>query len=96
MGPTLTIADIAIFVWALSATWCGVDIEEFPTVKAWRDGIHSRPAVKRGLKVPVTYPFSDDRVQDPKRKGFFNMVQKHGKKVVERELRELTKKYEKL
>ena len=29
----------------------GVDIEEYPNVKRWRDGIAERPAVERALKV---------------------------------------------
>jgi hypothetical protein len=83
-------------VWVLTAAWCGVDIDEFLTVKAWREGIHQRPAVKRGLKVPVTYPFSDDRFLDPKRKEWFAMIEKHGKGVVKNDLQKLTKSLEKL
>ncbi|KAH8659959.1 glutathione S-transferase [Xylariales sp. PMI_506] len=90
-GSRLTVADIAIFIWVITAAWCGVEITEFPTVRAWRDGIWQRPAVKKGLKVPVPYPFSDDRVLDPRRKKFFDMVQVHGKEVIKRELEELTK-----
>jgi len=92
----LTIADIAIFVWAITAIWCGIEIDEFPTVKAWRDGIYERPAVKKGLNVPVTYPFSDNLVLDPKRKRFYDMIQREGKKIIQKEAQELAKRYEKL
>jgi hypothetical protein len=73
-----------------------VNIDKFPAVKAWRDEIYQRPAVKRGLKVPVTYPFSDDRVLDPKRKEWYAMIEKHGKEVVKRDLQTLVKGLEKL
>jgi len=92
----LTIADIAIFVWAITAIWCGIEIDEFPAVKKWRDGIHQRMAVKKGLKVPVTYPFSDDLVLDPKRKRFYDMIEREGKKIIQKEAQELAKRYEKL
>jgi len=92
----LTIADIAIFVWAITAIWCGVDIDEFPTVKAWREGLHQRPAVKKGLEIPITYPFSDDLVLNPKRKKFYDVVEREGKKIVQREAQELARRYEKL
>lgn len=73
-----------------------MDIDEFPAVKVWRDGIYERRAVKRGLKVPVTYPFSDDRVLDPRRKEWFAMVEKHGKEVVKRDMQKLVKSSERL
>ena len=46
-----TIADIAIFPWLRSWQNQGVDIEAFPHLKAWFDGIASRPAVQRGVAV---------------------------------------------
>jgi len=91
VGDKLTISDIACYIWAVSAAWCGVDIEEFPTVKVWRDKISEREAVKRGLKVPMAYPFTDDKVLDPKRKGLYEMIQKMGTESNKRELEELIK-----
>ncbi|KIW06557.1 uncharacterized protein PV09_02987 [Verruconis gallopava] len=91
VGSKLTVADIAIFIWAMSASWCGVDISEFPAVKAWRDRIAQRPAIQRGLKVPMPYPFTDDKVTDPKRRGIYEMIQKHGKEMNRSELEELMK-----
>lgn len=65
-------------------------------MKAWRDGIYKRRAVQKGLKVPVPYPFSDDRVLDPKRKQWYAMIEKHGKEVVKRDLQKLVKPLERL
>ncbi|KAI2638775.1 glutathione S-transferase [Hypomontagnella submonticulosa] len=63
-GDHLTIVDIAIFVFAHSTKWCGVDINEFPNVKAWHDKLAQRPAFQKGLQVPVPYPFSDEAVSN--------------------------------
>jgi GST-like protein len=46
-----TIADIANVPWLRFPERQGVDVEEYPRVKAWRDAILERPAVKRALQV---------------------------------------------
>jgi GST-like protein len=46
-----SIADIATFPWLRSHQRQGVDLDEYPGVKRWFDGIAERPAVKRGLEV---------------------------------------------
>jgi len=46
-----TIADIATMPWLRFPERQGVDIEQFPHVKRWRDRIAARPAVKRALEV---------------------------------------------
>ncbi|MSQ18578.1 MAG: glutathione S-transferase family protein [Betaproteobacteria bacterium] len=46
-----TIADMAIFPWLRSYKNQGVEIEDYPRVKAWFDGINARPAVQRALEV---------------------------------------------
>jgi GST-like protein len=46
-----TIADMAAMPWMRFPERQGVDIEEYPNVKRWRDGIAARPAVERALKV---------------------------------------------
>lgn len=48
-----SIADIANFCWARSAHWSGVDTGDLQHLTRWIAGIHERPAVKRGLKVPT-------------------------------------------
>jgi GST-like protein len=46
-----TIADMAIMPWLRFPERQGVNIEEYPNVKRWRDGIAARPAVQRALQV---------------------------------------------
>ena len=43
------IADIKAFGWARIAPRTGVDLAEFPNVKAWVDRIEARPAVQTGI-----------------------------------------------
>jgi GST-like protein len=58
-----TIADMAVMPWLRFPERQGVDIEEYPNVKRWRDGIAARPAVQRALQVLAdrrrTRPYSD-------------------------------------
>lgn len=56
----LSIADIATFPWVHMASWSGVDIEEFPHLKAWHDRINARPAVYKGLGIPQRTEYSGD------------------------------------
>ena len=46
-----TIADMATMPWLRFPERQGVNIEEYPKVKRWRDGIAARPAVQRALQV---------------------------------------------
>jgi len=50
-GDDYTIADIAIFPWLRSWQNQGIDWVDFPSLKAWFDGIAARPAVQRGVAV---------------------------------------------
>ena len=51
-----SIADIANWCWVRTYKWSGIDITPFPHVKRWLDQIRARPAVERGIKVPVELP----------------------------------------
>lgn len=77
-GERLTIADIAVFIFAHSALWCGVDISEFPHVKAWIEKLLQRPAFQQGLKNPAPYPFSDEAVANPDAQDFYKNMRKMG------------------
>ena len=46
-----TIADMAIVPWLRAPDRQGVNIDEFPALKKWRDALLERPAVKRALDV---------------------------------------------
>lgn len=48
-----TIADIATYPWVARHEWHKVDLAGFPNVRRWYDTIGRRPAVGRGMAVPV-------------------------------------------
>jgi GSH-dependent disulfide-bond oxidoreductase len=48
-----SIADIATFPWVSRHEWHRVDLGEFPNVQRWYQAIAARPAVERGMRVPV-------------------------------------------
>ena len=48
-----SIADIAVFPWAMRHEWQGISLDEFPNMKRWYDTIEARPGVKRGLAAQV-------------------------------------------
>jgi GST-like protein len=54
-GPFLageySIADIASFPWMRNHKALGIEVAEYPKVRAWLDEIAARPAVQRGLQV---------------------------------------------
>ncbi|RFP77879.1 glutathione S-transferase [Hydrogenophaga borbori] len=47
-----SIADIANWAWVRTHRWSGVDIDDLPHLKRWRDTIRARPAVQRGIESP--------------------------------------------
>jgi GSH-dependent disulfide-bond oxidoreductase len=49
-----SIADIAIYPWAARHEWHRVDLNAFPNVKRWYDKVGARPAVQKGMAVPLT------------------------------------------
>ncbi len=46
-----TLADMAIVPWLRVPERQGVNVDEYPRLKKWRDAILARPAVQRGVKV---------------------------------------------
>ena len=65
-GDEYSIADIAIFPWLRSWKNQGIDLDAFPRVKAWFDGIAARPAVQRGVEVlaGLRKPLQDDKARE--------------------------------
>jgi glutathione S-transferase/GST-like protein len=47
-----SIADIANWAWVRTHRWSGVDVDDLPHLKRWRDAIRARPAVQRGIEAP--------------------------------------------
>lgn len=52
VGEKCTIADIAHWGWVAAAGWAGVDVKEFPHLKAWEECMLARPGVEKGRHVP--------------------------------------------
>jgi GSH-dependent disulfide-bond oxidoreductase len=52
-GGEYTIADIATYPWVARHEWHRVDLNQFSHVKRWYDRIGARPAVAKGMAVPV-------------------------------------------
>jgi GST-like protein len=46
-----TIADMATVPWLRAPERQGVNIDEYPALKKWRDAILARPAVQRAVQV---------------------------------------------
>jgi len=61
-----TIADMAIMPWLRSYKNQGVEMEHYPQVKRWFDGIAARRAVQRGLAVlaELRKPVMDDKAKE--------------------------------
>jgi glutathione S-transferase len=82
VGNKYSIADIASFGWVNALRFSGVDIDNFPKLKAWWERILARPAVVRGLSIPSRSPMGNDlyaqRLKDDK-----EFAEKEGKKYEE-------------
>jgi tRNA nucleotidyltransferase (CCA-adding enzyme) len=53
LADEYSIADIATYPWVARYEWHKTNLADFPNVKRWFDAISARPAVQRGMKVPV-------------------------------------------
>jgi glutathione S-transferase len=65
VGDKCTIADIAHWGWVAAAGWAGVDIDEFPALKAWEDRMAQRPGTVKGKDVPEPHTIKE-RMKDKK------------------------------
>lgn len=52
VGNHLSIADITVLGWAISAEWAGIELSEFPVVQKWLKQVEIIEAVERGRNVP--------------------------------------------
>ncbi|KAL4953831.1 glutathione S-transferase [Aspergillus filifer] len=59
VGDHITIADISTYGWVAAAGWAGVDIEEFPNLKAWEERLAARPGVSKGQDVPDKFKIKE-------------------------------------
>jgi glutathione S-transferase len=56
VGNKFTIVDIAIWSLVAAAAWAGIDIVEFPLVKAYYERLLTRPSIERGMNAPEIHP----------------------------------------
>jgi len=61
-----TIADIATFPWLRNWKNQGIELSDYPHLKAWFEGMEARPAVQRGVKVmaDLRKQLTDDKARD--------------------------------
>lgn len=73
-GERYSIADIAVYPWLVPHERQGIDLADFPHLKAWYDGIAARPAVQRGMAVLASErkPLESD---DKAREAMFGATQ---------------------
>ena len=62
-GKSYSIADMAIWPWLRNWKGQGQNMDAYPHLKRWFEGIGERPAVQRGIKVlaDLRKPVMDDR-----------------------------------
>jgi len=51
LAGAYSIADIATYPWLRPYRWQGQELENFPNLKRWYDGLEQRPAVQKGCAV---------------------------------------------
>jgi len=56
--------DISHYGWVASAGWAGVNIDDFPTLKAWEERMTARPGVEKGRHVPDPHTIKE-LLKDP-------------------------------
>lgn len=59
VGDRASIADISHWGWVAAAGWAGVDIDEFPHLKAWEERMAQRDGVEKGRHVPTPHTIKD-------------------------------------
>lgn len=59
-----SIADIANWCWARTHRWSGVDVADLENLRRWRRAIRARPAVDRGVQVPVALTLPTREAED--------------------------------
>ena len=53
LADDYSIADIATYPWLSLHDWAGVSVEGLPALQRWMQAVAARPAVQKGLQIPV-------------------------------------------
>ena len=64
VGEKCTTADLAHFGWISASGWAGVEIDEFPHLKAWDERMAKRPGVEKGKNVPSPQKFNREMMKN--------------------------------
>lgn len=59
VGDHISIADISLWGWVAAGGWAGVELDDFPSLKAWEDFIFKRPGTEKGRHVPTPHTIKD-------------------------------------
>jgi glutathione S-transferase len=59
VGDRCSIADIAHYGWIACSAWSGLDLDEFPHLKKWRQKMEARPAIQKARTIPIPWPFEE-------------------------------------
>jgi len=76
VGDKCTIADIAHWGWVAAAFWAGVEIDEFPALKAWEARMLARPGVEKGRHIPDRHTMQDLKNDPAKMKEIADQAKK--------------------
>lgn len=71
-----SIADISMIGWVQSAPMAGIDIHQFPALKAWLDRCLERPAVQRGISIPSASSMSVAALEKRLKDGEAGLLEK--------------------
>jgi GST-like protein len=53
LADAYSIADIAALPWIARSHWATLDLADYPHLRRWHDELMARPAVQRGMAIPV-------------------------------------------
>jgi GST-like protein len=68
-----SIADMAIWPWAVRWDWQGQDLELLPNVKRWLNAIDARPAVQRAVLVGKDWADFSVQMSDEEKQKLFHL-----------------------
>jgi GST-like protein len=77
-GDEYTIADMAIYPWLVSHERQGQDLDDYPDLKRWYEGMEARPVVIQALEVGKELRRPLDDMDDKTRQSLFGGGPKRG------------------